>query len=109
MSNLAKLAPLRSPASVALDMARREKDRRRRLGITQEQMAVRAGVSLGSLRRFEQTGRASLDVVVRIARVLDCEPEVDRLFSKPAYRSIEEVIREQEREQRKARTHVGGR
>ena len=95
MSNLTKLKKLVSPTAAAEEIARREKDRRRNLGITQKQLAVRSGVSLGTLRRFEQTGQASLEVLVRLARALGCESDLDALFAKPAYRSIQEVIDEQ--------------
>lgn len=97
MSNISKLQPLKSPDKAALEVAQREKTRRRRLGITQEELARRSGVSLGSLRRFEQTGQLQFASLVRLMRALDCEEELDGLFAKPAYRSIEEVIDEQKR------------
>lgn len=88
MSNLSKLALLASPPEVAKRIALREKARRRKLGITQSELAGRSGVSLGSLRRFEQTGQVSLESLVRLARALGCEGELGGLFSAPAYRSI---------------------
>lgn len=97
MSNINKLEPLISPQRRAAEVAAREKERRRKLGITQEQLSVRSGVSLGSLRRFEQTGQISLESLVRLMRALDCENELDGLFVKPAYRSIHDVIAEQGR------------
>lgn len=73
------------------------------MGFTQAQLASRTGVSLGSLRRFEQTGQISLESLVRIARGLGCEDDFDALFSAPAYRSIDEVIAETERSRRMAK------
>lgn len=95
MSNLSKLKPLTPPASVIAQIGLRAKARRRALGIKQEQLASRSGVSLGSLRRFEQTGQVSLESLVRVARALNCEDEITLLFAKPAYCSIRDVIDEQ--------------
>ncbi len=97
MSNIHRLVTMKSPAESLKAVAAREKERRRALGITQQQLSQRSGVSLGTLRRFEQTGQASFEAVLRIARALSCESEIDALFAKPAYRSIQEVIDEQGR------------
>ena len=97
MGNLSKLQPLVSPANAAKTVALRERERRRKLGITQQQLADRSGVTLSSLRRFEQTGQIAFESLVRLCRALDCESELDGLFAKPAYRSIQEVIDEQRR------------
>lgn len=98
MSNLWMLSTPATPSEVTESIAQREKARRRKLGITQQELAQRSGVSLGSLRRFEQTGAISLESLVRLSRALGCESELDSLFSKPAYRSIEEVVREREKQ-----------
>ena len=92
MSNLSLLTKLSSPADSAREVACRERARRQAMGITQRQLSERSGVSLGSLRRFEQTGQASFETVVRVCRALDCESDLDTLYARPAYRSIREVI-----------------
>lgn len=92
MSNLDKLNPLKTPTSSAMEVAAREKRLRRNLGLTQDELARKSGVSLGSLRRFEQAGQIQLVSLIRIMRALDCEQELDGLFSKRAYRSIEDVV-----------------
>jgi len=40
-------------------------------GYTQEEMAIRSGVSLGSLKRFEHTGQISLESLLKLAHLLD--------------------------------------
>ena len=55
-------------------------------------MAGSAGVSLGSLKRFEQTGNISLDSLIKIAFVLNCQEDFESLFAKKGYSSIQEVI-----------------
>lgn len=68
---------------------------RKRKKITQKQLAARSGVSLGSLKRFEQSGEISLQSLTKIAIVLDVENELEDLFNNVPFASIEEVINEQ--------------
>ena len=68
---------------------------RKRKKITQKQLAARSGVSLGSLKRFEQSGEISLQSLTKIAIALDVEHELEDLFNNVPFASIEEVINEQ--------------
>lgn len=68
---------------------------RKRKKITQKQLAARSGVSLGSLKRFEQSGEISLQYLTKIAIALDVENELEDLFNNVPFASIEEVINEQ--------------
>lgn len=54
---------------------------RKRKKITQKQLAARSGVSLGSLKRFEQSGEISLQSLTKIAIALDVENELEDLFN----------------------------
>ena len=87
----------KTPAQIAQDVAARAKRRRKELGLTQPELATRAGMSLGSLRRFEQTGKVAFDALVRICIALECEDDLESLFARRAYRSIQEVIDAQRR------------
>ncbi len=97
MSNIEKLQKLTSPAQIAKSVAQREKTQRRRKSITQQELSELSGISLGALRRFEQTGQISFEALVRIAHALGCETDFESLFAKPVYRTIQEVIDEQQR------------
>lgn len=68
---------------------------RKRKKITQKQLAARSGVSLGSLKLFEQSGEISLQSLTKIAIALDVENELEDLFNNVPFASIEEVINEQ--------------
>lgn len=92
--SIKQLSKLRLPGQAKLDVALREKERRKRLGYTQAQLAKKAGVSLGSLRRFEQTGDISFASLVSLSYALGCQDELAHLFEKPAYTSIQEVLDE---------------
>lgn len=77
------------------DIAQKIVRLRKRKKITQKQLAARSGVSLGSLKRFEQSGEISLQSLKIIAIALDMENELEGLFDNVPFASIEEVINEQ--------------
>ena len=77
------------------DIAQKIVRLRKRKKITQKQLAARSGVSLGSLKRFEQSGEISLQSLTKIAIALDVENELENLFNNVPFASIEEVINEQ--------------
>ena len=77
------------------DIARKIVRLRKRKKITQKKLAARSGVSLGSLKRFEQSGEISLQSLTKIAIALDVENELEDLFNNVPFASIEEVINEQ--------------
>lgn len=77
------------------DIAQKIVRLRKRKKITQKQLAVRSGVSLGSLKRFEQSGEISLQSLTKIAIALDVENELEDLFNNVPFASIEEVINKQ--------------
>ena len=77
------------------DIAQKIVRLRKRKKITQKQLAARSGVSLGSLKRFEQSGEISLQSLTQIAIALDVENELEDLFNNVPFASIEEVINEQ--------------
>ena len=69
---------------------------RKRRKISQKELAKRSGVSLGSLKRFEQTGEISLISLTKLAMALGLENELDGLFADVPFDSIEEVINAQD-------------
>lgn len=77
------------------DIAQKIVRLRKRKKITQKQLAARSGVSLGSLKRLEQSGEISLQSLTKIAIALDVENELEDLFNNVPFASIEEVINEQ--------------
>ncbi len=86
---------LKSPGETSKNIVKRMRARRKVLKLSQKELAKRADVSLGSLKRFEQTGEISLTSLIKIAYVLECEDDFEGLFAKKAYTSIQEVIDEQ--------------
>lgn len=83
---------MKTPKDVNNDVVKRMKARRKEQKLTQAELSRRADVSLGSLKRFEQTGNISLNSLIKIAFVLGCQEDFDGLFAKKGYSSIQEVI-----------------
>lgn len=79
------------------DIANRMVKLRKRRKITQKALAAKSGVSLGSIKRFEQSGEISLQFLTKLAIALEVEGELDTLFDSVPFQSIEEVINEQDK------------
>lgn len=82
-----------NPASILKGIATRMRDRRLELNLTQKGLASKAGISLGTLKRFENNHEISLKHLSMIAVVMDATAEFELLFSKRQYQSIEEVLK----------------
>lgn len=80
------------PMEIQKEIARKEKARRKDKGLTQEELARRAGLSLASLRRFEQTGEISFASLVKIGSVLDDEKAFLDLFAPQEYQTMKELL-----------------
>ena len=74
------------------ELASRMVQLRKRKKISQKVLAAKSGVSLGSLKRFEQQGEISLQSFTKLAIALEVEGELENLFTEVPFDSIEEVI-----------------
>ena len=82
----------KTPNEIAKDLAEKIKAHRKKLKISQEVLAQKSGVSLGSIKRFETKYEISLQSFIKIAIALDLDSDVETLFTTKAYNSIDEVI-----------------
>ena len=92
---------LKSSAELAKDISKRAKQKRIHLNLTQQELAERSGVSFGSVKRFEQKGEISLKHLLQIAIVLRTAGEFESLFKEQRYQTIDDVIREKSKTERK--------
>ena len=83
---------LKSPFDVKEGLRHRAKQRRLEANLSQSGLAERANVSLGSLKRFEATGNASIDLIIAVAFAMGAEHEFEALFPPRPIRKIEDVI-----------------
>lgn len=49
-------------------------------GLTQNELAQMAGLSLGALRKLESTGQSSLETLIRVVQALGLVQELEDLF-----------------------------
>lgn len=81
----------RSPREIARTLARRVKVLRLQHGWTQQEIAERAGLALATYRRFERSGRISLERLLKLAVVLDAREGFGQLFAAPPASSLAEL------------------
>lgn len=79
------------PNEIAKDIALKEKSKRKKIKLTQVELSARAGVSLASLKRFEQTGEISFVSLLKLAAVLNELDDFEKLFSNEIYESMEDL------------------
>ncbi len=82
---------LMSPSEMSNSLADRVRALRLRKGWTRATLAKRAGVSFGSLKRFETTGKASFELVLKVAHALGRLEEFNKVFQLPPAQSIAEL------------------
>lgn len=86
-----------SPVDINMALAQRVRNIRKRRKLTQQRLSEKAGVSLGSVKRFESTGEISLLSFTKLAIALDIEQEIRDLFTNVPYLSLEEIADERRR------------
>ena len=79
------------PGDVGVMLAQRVRECRLRLGWKQTTLAERSGVTLASLRRFESTGKVSLDSLLRLCHALGRLDEFESLLRPPPAESLAEL------------------
>ena len=83
----------KTPNEIAKDLVEKIKVHRKKLKISQEVLAQKSGVSLGSIKRFETKYEISLQSFIKIAIALDIDGDLENLFTQKTYTSIDEVIK----------------
>lgn len=82
---------LNTPEQVSVALAGRIRELRLARGWRQVTLSERSGVSLGSLRRFEASGRASLQNLLKLAFALGRLDDFDAFFHAPVASSMAEL------------------
>ena len=82
----------KTPNDIAKELVEKIKQHRKKLKISQAQLAIKSGVSLGSIKRFESKYEISLNSFIKILIALNLEQDLKNLFIQKNYNSIDEVI-----------------
>jgi transcriptional regulator with XRE-family HTH domain len=86
---------MKSPHEMAKEIAKRAKDKRLSLNLSQQTLSKKSGVSYGTLKKFEHSGQISLQSLLKIALALDELEKFEHLFAKSADElpaSIDELL-----------------
>jgi transcriptional regulator with XRE-family HTH domain len=83
---------LSTPAEIAQTLARRLRVARLAQGVSQAELALRAGVSVGTIRNLERDGDCTFVTVIKVAQCLRLEAGFEDLFA-PGVQSIAELAR----------------
>ncbi len=73
-------------------LASRLRARRLACALTQQGLALRSGVPLGTLKKFERTGQISLGSFIRLLIALRDEASLDGILQQPDFRTLDEVL-----------------
>lgn len=89
-----------SSNEIALAIAARLRSRRLARQLTQQGLANRSGVALGTLKKFERSGQIALRSFVRLAIALQDEAALENLMRDEAFTTLDEVLEVDSKRQR---------
>ena len=84
----------KNPTTIQEELKNKFRVKRKELKITQNQLALKSDVSLGSIKRFESSGQISLESFLKIAFILECLDDFKEICTKKDTlpNSIEELL-----------------
>ncbi len=91
MMNSALLLAVSTPAEIGKTLGERVRALRLLRGWTRSTLALRAGVSAASLKRFEVSGKVSLESLLKLAHALGRLEEFGQFLQPPAAQSLTEL------------------
>lgn len=91
---------LYTPDEVAAGLAARMKQLRLARDWRRETLAERAGISAGTVKRFESSGQIGLDNLLKLALALGCLDQFEPVFAPPVARSLAELEQRSEARRR---------
>ncbi len=77
---------------IALELSLRVKSCRLAHRLTQEGLANRSGVSFGTLKKFERTGKIALVSFIRLVAALGDEAALENLLLEKKFSNLDEVL-----------------
>lgn len=94
---------LLTSAKAQLLLAKNLRERRLTIGLTQAGLAARSGVALATLRKFERTGAASIETLLKLLAVVGGLEEMIKATTpiESEFSSIDEVIKADAKPKRK--------
>ena len=93
LSDISEILNNFDPKAIENNIAQRARQLRLAQNITQEELSTHAGVSLGSLKRFERTGEVSLNNLLRLAIALNATDAFRQIFTVTVFNSVDDVLK----------------
>lgn len=99
---------IQTPISVMQILKERFRERRLFMELTQEGLAKRSGVSLGSVKRFESSAEISLKSLLKIALVLESLDDFTKIAEERPLQvnSIDELLKAKDSDKRPKRGKI---
>jgi transcriptional regulator with XRE-family HTH domain len=86
------------PSDILEELALKHKAIRKKIKLTQGELAERSGVSLGSIKRFESTGQISLESLLKLAQILNRLNDFELVFKQEEnFKEIEKLFSDKTR------------
>lgn len=90
-----------NPKEILIRLADDLKSSRVANGLTQKELALKSNVSVSVLRKFEQTGRISLESFIKLPYTLGFEDVLLALFKRPSSEmSIDAILKQKKTKKR---------
>lgn len=89
--DIAQFVKTETQESVLSGIVGRVKEKRKKLKLTQQDLASRSGVSYASIRRFEASGEISFSSLLKIANALGCLAEFNLLFPNDTLTNLKDL------------------
>lgn len=92
-----------TPNEMSHLMAAKAKAKRLALNLSQQTLSLHSGVSYGVLKKFERTGRISLESLLKLALVLKSLGDFEHIFAPPKPEealTLDELMKEEPRRKR---------
>lgn len=80
-----------TPLEYLTQIAQNAKAKRLSLNLSQQNLSLRSGVSLGSIKRFERTGKISLESLLKLAMVIKSLESFGSLFAQDPLQSLPSI------------------
>ena len=85
---------------IALEIAVRLRKRRLARQLTQEGLARRSGVALGTLKKFERSGQIAFTSFIQLAIALQDERALENLLGEQQFKTLDDILQSDKLPQR---------
>ena len=93
LSIMSKYSINKLPSDILKSTAQNVAGLRKEMNLTQKDLEYKSGVSYGSIKRFERSGKISFESLLKIAEALGRLDEFETLLLPKDYKRLEELFK----------------